>query len=130
MTRDHSEVAEALGRAARERGSYSERRVVSAVTQLAERADCRWIEGVRAATPAEDRQGIDVIVVTSHGPLYLQVKASRAGARRVGDRLTRRGIATVVAGPQMSDEQVSAEVRSALWLLRTRFGMDTRGGDC
>ncbi|HZU96090.1 MAG TPA: hypothetical protein VFF73_05230 [Planctomycetota bacterium] len=69
---------ELMGTAARRRGRDNERRVLQA---LLEGARPEWLESARMATNEEDHRGIDVVVASDVGDLYLQVKSSKTGAK-------------------------------------------------
>ena len=61
---------------ANQRGRTSEQRVLEAC-QLPGRP--AWMKSARAATRAEDHDGIDVVVESDVGKLFVQVKSSRRG---------------------------------------------------
>lgn len=86
----------ALGRAGQAVGREHERKVLEAL----QRPDRPWwILGARLATGAEDREGIDVVVQTDTGTLFLQVKSNKLAANRWRKRhkaLVRSGRAGVV----------------------------------
>lgn len=68
-------LAQILGADARKRGCRSEHRVLEALSLPSRPA---WIRTVRAATKAEDRAGIDVVIESDLGKLYVQVKTGTA----------------------------------------------------
>jgi hypothetical protein len=59
-----------------ERGLENERAVFEALCDLPAKLRPPWFQGVRRGTPEEDRSGIDIIVDSDLGPLYIQVKSS------------------------------------------------------
>lgn len=73
-----SSLRKLFGEAANALGRANEARLLEAVEWLAERQP--WIRGVRAGTPEEDKRGIDLVVTTDVGDLYLQSKSSKAAA--------------------------------------------------
>lgn len=87
-----------------------------------------WILGVRQATHAEDANGIDVVVSTDVGKLFLQVKSSKAGLqrwraknRRLGLTKKREHIGLVRAYDQLQGDALIAVVRAELQRLRSVF---------
>lgn len=94
------------------RGRRSEQAVINAARHSTMPA---WIRSVRAAYHWEDAQGIDVVVETDDGELYLQVKSSPKGAARFDPR--GRPIGVVVAG-DAEPEVVRRRVLAALERLR------------
>jgi hypothetical protein len=112
-------VSKLLGHVSNERGQVSERRLVDAVQNLATlgaqglNTGRAWITSVRLATKAEDACGIDVVVETDVGPLYLQSKSSPKEAQRFRQKKRSRLIVAVV---------VPAD--DALLLGRTRAALD------
>lgn len=117
-------VASALGRTANGRGSYSERLALDAATLAVERID--WMLSARAADNAEDRRGIDIVVESDVGALYLQVKSSRKAARDFNAE--DRRAAWIEAVPVARDSATTfRRIVGALTRLRARV-LDRRGG--
>ena len=86
---------------AQERGTKSELAVEKTLATLGPPNVLSW----RRATPKEDRNGIDFVVETPVGPLFLQVKSSQTGAAKFLERPRKTRIEVVVA---------SRDVRSRL----------------
>jgi hypothetical protein len=101
-------VAEALGRVAEALGRLTEP---------------RWLLSWRPATPGEDREGVDFVVGTDVGPLYLQVTSSRAGARDFKSRRWPKMIACV----RVTDGDMAPVVLGAIRRLRSKV-LEMRGG--
>lgn len=101
----------ALGHAGNDRGAWNERRVLNALSS----EPPAWVLETRAGTTDEDRRGIDVVVSTDVGPLYLQVKSSRKGAERFDPR--GRMIGIIVAG-DAPDEKLRRRALGVLGELR------------
>ncbi len=92
-------VNQHLGRIRNERGAQSEMRTVDAIN-LAE-LSLSWIKGARRS-PELDADGVDIIVATDVGDLYLQVKSSKRGAREFKQKNpNRQWIGVVVASGSM-----------------------------
>lgn len=119
MSKAHR-VRQELGRLAFERGRAHEVLVLEIVNEL--RADHQWIRSARLATPEEDRRGIDVVVTTDVGDLYLQVKSSPLGAARfhAGSRTTLIGC--VVVAPKRTRARVLAVLSQLLAEVQRRRG--------
>lgn len=99
------------------RGDAAERRVLAALTRPDRPA---WIVKVRRARRGENRSGVDVVVDTDVGRVFLQVKSSVAGAQkwRRDHAWDDRPIGIVIAGPAAGDAVVYGRVLAALILLR------------
>ena len=68
------------GRTANEKGQRAEVRCLNAVKEVI--ADCPWAYSARLASQKEDSSGIDIVIDSVLGKLYLQVKSYRYGAFR------------------------------------------------
>lgn len=112
-----NQVARGLGDLARVRGAVNEgaalRAAMSAPTRI------RWVTAARAATPDEDRRGIDIVVTTTLGALWLQVKSSPLAARAWAAKNGHKMIEVVVASHD--EHTMCARVDGALWTLRRRI---------
>jgi len=95
----------ARGRAAEERCLLRARDVVAALP---------WATGCRKAHGEEDWLGIDIVVESDVGQLWIQVKSSKRGARRGRARYEMRGIDVVVVNETRSDWQVESDIVAAL----------------
>ena len=107
-----------LGELARERGRASEARVLRACRRK-DRPD--WMRAARAATSEEDRHGIDVVVESDVGKLYVQVKSSAVGKVAFQDRRPRARIAVVVVRSRDSNEDLLRQIVGELSRLRAVF---------
>jgi len=83
--REAAYLRKLAGEASRDRGKVAEEALVAAARKAGE---CYpWFISARPATKEEDNtRGIDVVVETTRGPVYLQSKSSYAGRRRVEDK--------------------------------------------
>lgn len=59
-----------------------------------------WMGDVRACTEEEDERGIDVVVETDIGEIYLQVKSSYSNAQKFLRKWPQRNVGMVVIRPQ------------------------------
>jgi hypothetical protein len=118
-------INETLGHAANERGAHNEGRVLEAVERLATELD--WISGGRKGTEEEDAAGVDVVVETDVGPLYLQVKSSKFGAGSFKEKRRRPKWLGVVVVGSVNDRALRRRVTAALHPLRGR-AKKKRGG--
>lgn len=107
LYRMFGEAAQALGRA-------NEARLLEAVEYLRERH--AWILGVRQAAQEEDAKGIDLVVTTDVGELYLQSKSSKTAAVDFMQRRRKLLIAAVVV--RGNKERVAGRALTALTDLR------------
>jgi hypothetical protein len=73
-----------------------------------------WVLGARRASPEEDASGIDVVVESDVGPLWLQVKSSYFGKARFLAKAPRPGIGVVVIMPYDPEAAVRVKVYSEL----------------
>jgi len=87
-------VRSILGTLNKERGAHNEVLVLDSIHRL----NPTWVRSARLATREEDRKGIDIVIDSIYGDLYLQVKSSRMGKERFLDTHT-NAIECVVAVP-------------------------------
>ena len=88
--------SQTLGQVELRKGRLAEERVLAAVNANAPTC-LSWFRSARLATAAEDRRGIDIVIETKDiGLLYLQVKSSRAAARKYRHTHQHVVISTVV----------------------------------
>ncbi len=113
-----------LGKIANQRGRTSEQRVLEAC-QLPGRPG--WMKSARAATRAEDHDGIDVVVESDVGKLFVQVKSSLRGKADFEERRRRARVAVVVVGAGDAAEKVLRKVVGELAKVRAGY-LKERGG--
>lgn len=103
------------GHLANEKGRTNERRVLAAALAL----EVAWVRGARAATLEEDARGIDVVVSSDVGDLYVQVKSSTNAANAFAEERGAGRIAVVVG----TDDERRMRIRlvRALASLRALF---------
>lgn len=123
-------VSRKLGHLGNERGRKAEVRLCKFVEQIAVLPDAAlgrpWVYSARLATREEDRRGIDVVVSTDVGPLYLQSKSSSKDAQRF--RAKRRPILVEVVVAAAQDDTLMRRVRFALDRLRASVLLLRAGG--
>jgi hypothetical protein len=103
---------------ARERGRRSEERALAAC-----QSDARpsWIKTARLAASREDHAGIDVVLETDVGRLFLQVKSSEWGRQKFEKRRRKADIAVIVVQSEDDDAKLLAKVSEALGELRAKY---------
>jgi hypothetical protein len=79
------------------------------------------MHAARAATRAEDNRGIDIVVDSDVGKLYLQVKSSRAGRAGFAERHPHLRAAVVIVRAGDALETVLARVSGELGKLRAEY---------
>lgn len=78
----------------------------------------KWAIFARRATPEEDALGIDIVVQTDVGALFLQVKSSRMAAREFAKKHHSQPIECIVAG--CDETTLRGRALGALWRARIR----------
>lgn len=97
-------------RAAVRIGAGAEERVLSILTEDDDPAE--WIRFCRKATRDEDAQGIDLVVMTDVGELYVQVKSSRGGLESFRSHRQQENVLPIVAViAKASDHDADLRVR-------------------
>lgn len=113
-------VSKILGNIANDRGNKNQNRVLQSVVR--HQHHTKWIDGVRLATAREDHTGIDLVVTTDVGPLYLQVKSSRAGMKQFMRHGRRKAmIALVRCNENVSDTRLDRDTLNKLQGLRAQL---------
>jgi len=125
MPRAHPRnVAQILGKEAKKRGRISEARVLEALA-LPSRPE--WMRAFRMATKEEDRAGIDVVVESDVGKLFVQVKSSRRGKAAFVERRRGARIAVVVVAVTDTPEAVLRKIVGELAKIRAEYVKERRG---
>ncbi len=106
-----------FGEGARARGAANEERLLEAVLSL--RAGAAWVLDARPATPEEDARGVDVVVTSDIGALYLQSKSSRAGVAKFEAVARKLRIEAVLVSIYI--ETTAARALVALQVLRAEI---------
>ena len=109
-------VMREIGRLGSERGRKNEERMYDSIVRVRGSVPLKWITSIRRATRTEDREGVDLIVESDVGPLYLQVKSSAAGQARFERRRRKKLIACIVV--PACDEELDRRVRASLTYMR------------
>ncbi len=122
---DPKNVSRVLGKIGTERGRTNERHVLEACLLPTRPA---WMKSARAATRAEDHDGIDVVVESDVGKLLIQVKSSRTGKAAFAERRRRAQVAVVVVKSGDALDAVLRRVIGALAPLRKQFLAERGGG--
>jgi hypothetical protein len=112
---DPRNVGRILGRLNLERGRDNEARVLAACTLDARPA---WMVRARKATAAEDRDGIDIVIESDVGKLFLQVKSSRLGKSHFEQKRRRATVSVIIASAADTPEAILGRVVAALRPVR------------
>ena len=115
---DPKNVARVLGRLGNERGRANEHHALEACLLPTRPA---WMTSARAGTRAEDHDGIDVVVESDVGKLFLQVKSSRTGKAAFAERRRRAHVAVVVVRAGDTLEEILRRVVGALAPMRKQY---------
>lgn len=95
------------GRIGNEVGKAGERRVYEACKNGEKPS---WWKGIRYATPDEDGRGIDHIIETDVGDIYLQTKTSLSEPVRHRPSRNDRDVAIIYVNLKDSDEEIRKKV--------------------
>lgn len=111
------------GTEANERGQRNENRVWICLDSIGTPAGPSWAKSARKATEAEDKGGVDFVVHTDVGTVYLQVKSSHSGANEFlkNHRAARElPVGVVIVLENTTDEGLREQVFFKLTMLRER----------
>ncbi len=100
---------------ARARGRRSEERALAACRSAARPS---WIKTARPAAHDEDHAGIDLVLETDVGRLFVQVKSSMTGKAKFESVRRKHRIAVVVVRDGDSDARLLAQVSASVGALR------------
>jgi hypothetical protein len=103
------------GMRGQQKGIHAERRLLSI---LESHPYPPWMYGVRPATKEEDERGIDIVVTTDVGPIYIQVKSSWNGMSSFFRKRRKAMIAVIVVNDRISDAKIFSEGRK--WVRHQR----------
>ncbi|MEK7642866.1 MAG: hypothetical protein AAB372_00210 [Patescibacteria group bacterium] len=98
-------VAQAFGSMGRERGGQRENRFL-AVFREHPRDAPEWFRGVERASRELDRKGIDAIIYTDVGKIFIQIKSSQGGKRRFEELHPRTHIIVIIIRGYDLDESI------------------------
>jgi hypothetical protein len=107
------------GKLANQKGKLAEERVFLAIEKLS--TEFSWIQSTRLATRKEDARGIDVVVETPIGPLYVQVKSSPRGVRHYKSKRRKARVIVVIVKPEMDERKLRDKVGGALHVQRNHI---------
>lgn len=122
---DPRRVKSLLGEVAAARGRSAEERVVEALALPSRPA---WVLGARRATKAEDHAGIDAVVDSDVGKLFVQVKSSRTGKAKFQERKRGVRVAIVIVRGGDDGEAVLRKVVGELAKVRAEYVKERKGG--
>jgi hypothetical protein len=121
---DPRNVGRVLGKIGSERGCANEHQVLAACLLPSRPV---WMTSARAGTRAEDHDGIDVVVESDVGKLFIQVKSSRTGKAAFVERRRRATVAVVLAKNGDTLDELLRRVVGALAPIRKMY-LKERGG--
>lgn len=123
MARSHriTSFHKALGSATNQKGREAEIAVLATLIRSEGNPLPAWVEAARYSTPDEERRGIDIVVMTDVGRLFLQVKRSREGVRRFLKAHAHTRIQTVVVRSVVCFDQIKTLVIQALSTERNKL---------
>ena len=101
------------------RGLAHERRALALLQDMLKRYT--WMREARASTFEEDKNGIDIVVSSTAGPLYLQVKSSVRGRDKFYEKGYPRDIGVVIVNERVEDWRIRdrmAKILLRLWSER------------
>lgn len=101
------------GHTGSEKGFLAERRVLNLISHPPKQLPI-WVVDARLATKEEDGRGIDIVVSTTHGPMWIQVKSSHGAARKHAKKYPNTPIAIVVVHPTDTDRYLFDQIVSGL----------------
>lgn len=114
LTQAFAEASRRHGHYGNTRGAAHEQRFVEII---AARFRARWFRSVRRAKKYEDQNGIDAVIQTTIGPLYVQVKSSPGSARRFYRKKRRARIAVILVRETLSDNDIAEAATKKLHAL-------------
>lgn len=107
-----------LNTIAHERGLRNEQRVLFAC-QNPNRPS--WMLSARIATKEEDHNGIDIVIQSDIGKLFVQVKSSEKGKEAFSERRRRARVAIIVVHHNDTENDLLNKVVLELTKLRNQF---------
>jgi len=108
---------------ARARGRRNEERALAACRSAARP---EWMKSARLAAHREDHAGIDLVLETDVGQLFLQVKSSMTGKVKFESVRRKHRIAVVVVRDGDSDARVLEKVSATAGALRAEYRDERR----
>lgn len=114
MTDPRHRIFKAIGQSRHERGFRNEARVVEALSENKP----AWVKSARISTRHEDHNGIDVVVESDVGSLYLQIKSSVAGANSFEPR---HNVAVMIVRQHDTHERIRDRAIGHLSNLREKY---------
>lgn len=120
----------ATGNFGNERGRRNEDRFFEAMGVSSVEEVPRWVFGIRRASAKEDSRGIDAIIITDVGKLFIQIKSSEAGATKFKNSLhcRHRIIDVIVIREHYTPEDIREKAVDILTRLRQRILGILHGG--
>lgn len=108
------------------KGRKNESLVLQALNNAANKNKLpKWIHEFYLSSYEEDQKGIDLIVNTDVGKLYLQIKSSKYGKNKFENKfktnIKRYGIETIIVNTEESEEKLLLKILLLLKRMRKRY---------
>ncbi|HRH55432.1 MAG TPA: hypothetical protein PK609_01025 [Candidatus Paceibacterota bacterium] len=100
------------------KGLNAENRFYAAIKSAARHPS--WFVSVRLATEFEDSNGIDAIVETEHGPVAIQIKASKTLLRQFQEENRSHEAVSIAITKRMTERDIQADTFA---LVAERLGL-------
>lgn len=111
-------VSKILGQLANAKGHNNEKKVVDACKNNLP----KWIKDIRHGTPEEDCNGIDVVVETDVGKIFLQIKSSKGGKLDfLNGKHASKNILVIIVKEQDADATIRNKVLSIVGVARAKY---------
>ncbi len=106
------------GRKGHHKGLSNELNLISVVKELKESWDFDWIKDVRKSTREEDVNGIDVVIESDVGPLYLQCKSNPKEGQKFRKKQREGRYPSLIEVVVMKEGASKARAAKAIYKLR------------
>jgi hypothetical protein len=106
-----------IGKVAQDRGREGEERIFIVMNNNRDKLPI-WVKGVRFATKEEDRLGYDIVINTSYGVMYFQIKSSRTGAIHYKERYVPSNVKVIISKPSLTEENILNIVNDKLYEMK------------
>lgn len=113
-------VSRIIGNFGNERGRRTENKFFEAMRAPFAEEMFEWVSAVHRASAKEDRKGIDAVICTDVGKLFIQIKSSETGATefRNGQHCRHRMIGVIIIRDHHTPEDIRKRAKSILMELR------------
>lgn len=88
-------ILKILEKTERSRGFWTEERFLRAIENANGNAPC-WFKGISRSTREEDGKGIDFVIHTTVGNIFIQIKSSEAGANKFFKKIKLKRLKNII----------------------------------